>query len=234
MDNCNRRLQLQILIFPASRRVSRRPIAIGRGLTSLLPVFRTAHAASRFGSPSCAEKAPQNPSSRAFCLVSRLSFGVMQIWCMEPYPCGDRRLPHHVFPPKKLSPDQLAQKTGVQYFKVDLDDTVAMKKRLSRVKAERNVSSSDVFTISESIADFNDKLEEFYEPQQRADDVVSLVIDGSCYYDVEPEEDEWIRVQLERGDLLVIPKGLSHRFTTTPKNFVQMQRFFSKKPDTQG
>uniref|UniRef100_A0A1I7WZG4 Beta-lactamase domain-containing protein n=1 Tax=Heterorhabditis bacteriophora TaxID=37862 RepID=A0A1I7WZG4_HETBA len=61
------------------------------------------------------------------------------------------------------------------------------------------------------------------------------------------QEDEWIRVHLERGDLIVIPKGLSHRFTVTPQvifynflqeskkqnnNFVQIQRFFSKKPDS--
>ncbi|KHJ96153.1 hypothetical protein OESDEN_03890 [Oesophagostomum dentatum] len=74
-------------------------------------------------------------------------------------------------------------------------------------------------------------LEEYYEPTTKDQDVVTLIMDGSCYYDVEPEEDEWIRIHLERGDLIVIPKGVSHRFTVTPQNFVQMQRFFPKKPD---
>ena len=132
----------------------------------------------------------------------------MQIWHMEAFPCGDRRLPHHVFPPKKISPDQLMTLTGVQYFKVclsttkchfiggrgsvkpglfpfllsfwngwfksfnrlfypylleddfqvDLDDTVQMKKRLSRVKAEKNVGPSDIFVINNSVADLNDKV----------------------------------------------------------------------------
>lgn len=31
------------------------------------------------------------------------------------------------------------------------------------------------------------------------------------------EEDEWIRVHLEKGDLLVIPKFTTHRFTVTPQ-----------------
>ncbi|RCN36487.1 ARD/ARD' family protein [Ancylostoma caninum] len=75
------------------------------------------------------------------------------------------------------------------------------------------------------------QLEEYYEPTTKDQDVVSLIMDGSCYYDVEPEEDEWIRIHLERGDLIVIPKGVSHRFTVTPQNYVQMQRFFPKKPD---
>ncbi|CAI4232964.1 unnamed protein product [Auanema sp. JU1783] len=151
---------------------------------------------------------------------------------MEPFPCGDRRLPHHVFPPKKISPDQLMSLAGVQYYKVDLEDTVQMKKRISRVKTEKNVNASDMFVINDSVPDLNDRLEEYYEPAVKSDDVVSLVLDGACYYDVEPEEDEWIRVQMEKGDLLVIPKGLSHRFTVTPQNNVTIQRFFSKKPDS--
>ncbi|KIH48553.1 hypothetical protein ANCDUO_21377 [Ancylostoma duodenale] len=105
---------------------------------------------------------------------------------MEPFPCGDRRLPHHVFPPKKITADQLLQLTGVIYYKVrqsgsstavevlleakltvyllqvDLDDTVAMKKRLSRVKNERKVNSSDMLTINDSTPDINDKVRESF------------------------------------------------------------------------
>ncbi|CCD71494.1 putative inactive acireductone dioxygenase 1 [Caenorhabditis elegans] len=153
----------------------------------------------------------------------------MQIWHMEPFPCGDRRLPHHVFPPKKITTTQLGQLAGVQYYKVDLDDTASMKKRLSAVKTEKNVTFTDMFTVSETMLEFDDKMEQFYEPQVQKEDVISLVVEGTCYYDVEPEDDSWIRVQVEKGDLIVIPKGLSHRFTTTPQNFVKIQRFFSRK-----
>jgi hypothetical protein len=37
------------------------------------------------------------------------------------------------------------------------------------------------------------------------------------YCDVEVEEDVWIRQQLERGDLIIVPKGRTFRYTTTPK-----------------
>ncbi|CAJ0959786.1 unnamed protein product, partial [Mesorhabditis belari] len=156
----------------------------------------------------------------------------MQIWHMEPFACGDRRLPHHVFPPKKISPDQLCAITGVQSYKIDVDDTLSMKKRLTLVKTERNVNASDFLTINDSITDLNDKLDELYEPMVKDEDLVLLIVEGICYYDVEPEEDEWIRVQCEKGDLIVIPKGLNHRFTVTPKNFVKVQRFFNKLSDT--
>jgi hypothetical protein len=43
-------------------------------------------------------------------------------------------------------------------MKVDLDDKMAMKKRLTRVKTEWGVSSADVMTLDENIADLNNKV----------------------------------------------------------------------------
>jgi 1,2-dihydroxy-3-keto-5-methylthiopentene dioxygenase len=150
---------------------------------------------------------------------------------MESYPTGDRRMPHHVFPPKMLSPDQLSSLAGVVHYKVDLDDTMATKKRLSRVKNERHVVSGDVMTIDETIGDFDGFLEQMYEPVEKKEDSVYLILEGAMYYDVEYEDDHWIRIQLDRGDLIVIPKGRSFRCTTTPKNFAKLQRFVKREND---
>lgn len=43
---------------------------------------------------------------------------MVQIWQMEAYPCGDPRLPHHVFPPKLMTPDELTKRSGTQIWKV--------------------------------------------------------------------------------------------------------------------
>ena len=51
---------------------------------------------------------------------------------------------------------------GIYGLQVDLDDTVAMKKRLSRVKNERKVNSSDMLTINESTPDINEKVRKSY------------------------------------------------------------------------
>lgn len=60
------------------------------------------------------------------------------------------------------------------------------------------------------------QLEELYEPTIKEEDSIYLVMEGGAYYDVEYKEDGWIRMNVERGDLIVIPKGLCHRFTSTP------------------
>uniref|UniRef100_A0A0R3RNG7 Homogentisate 1,2-dioxygenase n=1 Tax=Elaeophora elaphi TaxID=1147741 RepID=A0A0R3RNG7_9BILA len=58
-------------------------------------------------------------------------------------------------------------------------------------------------------------------------------MDGSSYYDIEVAEDDWIRINLERGDLIIIPPGLTYRFTLTPENKVIVQRFYGAKNMTQ-
>ncbi|CAD5212921.1 unnamed protein product [Bursaphelenchus okinawaensis] len=150
---------------------------------------------------------------------------------MESFPCGDKRLPHHVFPPKFISIDQLTQVSGVVHYKVDLKDTVAMKKRLSRVRNETGYTQSDILTLNEEIQGFEEKLDDLYEPVEQHDDMLCMVLEGGLYCDVEIDEDEWIRIQLEDGDLIVVPKDRPYRYTTTAKNFVRLQRFARRDDD---
>lgn len=56
-----------------------------------------------------------------------------------------------------------------------------------------------------------------YEPVEKQDPTIALVLEGGMYYDVEYEDDNWIRMHLERGDLIIIPKQKCHRCTTTSK-----------------
>ncbi|CAD5228131.1 unnamed protein product [Bursaphelenchus xylophilus] len=149
----------------------------------------------------------------------------MQIWKMESYPVGDRRLPHHVFPPKHLTVDDLRKKAGVTYYKVNLADTQAMKKRLSAVKKENSVNTGDILTIDENVADLAKVMDDLYEEQEVAAPTVCMVVDGEMYMDVEYEDEEWLRLHLEKGDLVVVPKNMLHRYTTTPTNFFRLQRF---------
>lgn len=109
-----------------------------------------------------------------------------------------------------------------------------MKKRLARIRTERNQVTTDVLTIDDNVMNLESKLEDMYEPVEKPEDQVFLMLDGSAYYDIESEDDVWIRICLERGDLIVIPKGKSHRYTTTPKNFAKIQRFGVRADPSQG
>jgi cupin superfamily acireductone dioxygenase involved in methionine salvage len=46
------------------------------------------------------------------------------------------------------------------------------------------------------------------------------------YYDIEIDDDKWLRVHLQRGDLIVVPKGIFYRSTVTPTVFRKKFLFF--------
>lgn len=50
----------------------------------------------------------------------------------------------------------------------------------------------------------NFELDEMYEPSEALDDVVSLVLEGEIYYDVEYDDEKWIRLFLEKGIKILI------------------------------
>ncbi|KAI6221604.1 1,2-dihydroxy-3-keto-5-methylthiopentene dioxygenase-like protein 3 [Aphelenchoides besseyi] len=152
---------------------------------------------------------------------------MVQIWLMEAYPYGDPRLPHHRFPPKKLNADELTKKTGTLYYKLDIDDPVALSKRIAVMKIERKFKREDTFTLdAASTIDFEDKVAELFEETEAQEDQARMIIEGAAYYDVESKDGEWIRILCEYGDLIIIPAGRSYRMTTTSKNFVKIRRYF--------
>ena len=49
------------------------------------------------------------------------------------------------------------------------------------------------------------------------------------YFDVRGEDEEWIRVACKKGDMIVLPEGIYHRFTLDSQDYIKViqQRLFS-------
>lgn len=147
---------------------------------------------------------------------------MVQAWYMD---CedNDQRLPHHRNPPEYVSLDDVFKKTGVEYFKLNVN-TYKTDGVLDKLKRERGYAYEDEMVCTkEGLPNFEEKIKSFYTEHLHADEEIR-------YFDVRDNLDQWIRIEVSAGDMVVIPSGIYHRFTLDTKNYIKTKRLFVDEP----
>ncbi|KAL0478818.1 1,2-dihydroxy-3-keto-5-methylthiopentene dioxygenase [Acrasis kona] len=113
---------------------------------------------------------------------------------------------------------------GVLNWKLNPED---YEEDLKKIEQERNYGHRSIVNLSEStLPNFGEMMKKFFEEHLHEFEEIRFILDGEGYFDVREKDDKWIRIELVKGDLIVLPAGMYHRFTLTDTKYAKAMRLF--------
>ena len=119
---------------------------------------------------------------------------------------------------------------GIYYEKIDTSPAL-YRAPVDRVKAERGYIEEDVIELRPETPNLDTICAKFVDEHFHDDDEVRFVLEGEGIFDIRSTDDQWMRVTVEKGDLIVVPKNRHHRFLLTESRSIRCVRLFR---DTSG
>ncbi|KAF8785807.1 acireductone dioxygenase-like [Argiope bruennichi] len=142
----------------------------------------------------------------------------------------DPRTEHHLNPPQFIPIENLYDLSGVEYWRIDVDN-LDKEEQYTELRKNRGYDYEDLVEISkDTLPEYDEKIKAFYTEHLHTDEEIRLFLKGSGYFDVRDKNDKWIRIKAAKGDLLVLPAGIYHRFTPDNNNYAKVMRLFCGTP----
>ncbi|MDD9944992.1 MAG: cupin domain-containing protein [Myxococcales bacterium] len=105
-------------------------------------------------------------------------------------------------------------------------DVSRYRARLDELKGRRGYVQEDVVALGPDTPNLDAVCAKFVDEHHHDDDEVRFVLAGEGIFDIRSRDDRWMRVQVEAGDLIVVPARRHHRFLLTEKKRIECIRLF--------
>lgn len=114
---------------------------------------------------------------------------------------------------------------GVLHERIE-PDAAALEPALDRLEAERGYVERDIVELSPTTPNLEDICAKFSDEHLHTDDEVRYVLEGEGIFDIRSADDRWMRVTVQKGDLIVVPADRYHRFLLTDRKHIRCVRLF--------
>jgi methylthioribulose-1-phosphate dehydratase len=127
---------------------------------------------------------------------------------------------------KWVSTEEL-DKLGVLSWKLNGEKE---NQELEKICVDRKYKNRDEKEIGSHLPNYSDLVKTFSTEHFHSDEEIRYVMKGSGYFDVRNKNDEWVRIQVTKGDLIILPEGIHHRYVPDVTNYIHVMRLFMEEP----
>ncbi|MBI1976309.1 MAG: cupin domain-containing protein [Candidatus Omnitrophica bacterium] len=97
------------------------------------------------------------------------------------------------------------------------------------LKKKNGYIEQDIVELNPAMSNLQEICNKFIDEHRHDEDEVRFILLGEGIFDIRSQKDQWMRVKVEQGDLIVVPAGRYHRFTLTEKKNIRCVRLFKDK-----
>ncbi len=125
-------------------------------------------------------------------------------------------------PDRSFAADDLRQ-LGVLHWRLPL---AGSEVEIARIKQDRGYVEQDEVSLSKETPNLEAICAKFDKEHYHTLDEVRFVVDGEGIFDVRDTSDRWVRIEVDAGDLIIIPARKYHRFYLRESKTIRCVRLF--------
>jgi 1,2-dihydroxy-3-keto-5-methylthiopentene dioxygenase len=123
-----------------------------------------------------------------------------------------------------LSPETLRAE-GVHHQRLETDPA-AYQGPLDALKRANGYVHQDEVALTPETPNLEGICAKFVDEHLHDEDEVRFVLEGEGVFEIRSRDDRWMKVTVEKGDLIVVPKDRYHRFYLTDAKTIRCVRLF--------